>query len=441
MMEIAKGYQQTEVGIIPIDWKVKELSQIVERERPISYGIVQTGKYIENGIRCIRVLDILNGKINNNNLIRTSEEISSSYRRTILRTGDIVIALRGKIGELAVIEKDLTGANLTRGLALIAAIEENYNYFLYYYLSSPQSKLILEKNLNGSALKEIPIGVLRKISVPLPPTREEQKAIAQALSDADAAIAELDRLITKKRNIKQGTMQQLLTGKKRLAGFSQEKPYKQTDIGVIPENWDVISIQTALDEKYIEDQMDGNHGELYPKSHEFVSYGVPYVGANDFWGGRVSFKNCKFLSEERARKFKKGIARNGDVLFAHNATVGPVAILNFEGNFLIVSTTVTYFRCNPDKLYKLYFRYVLEAQYFVKQYSAVMAQSTRFQVPITIQRKFLIAVPKLTEQKAIAQVLSDMDTEIEALEQKRHKYKAIKQGMMQELLTGRTRLI
>ena len=216
--------------------------------------------------------------------------------------------------------------------------------------------------------------------------------------------------------------------------------YQQTELGVIPETWNVISIQTALDEKYLEDQMDGNHGELYPRSHEFVSYGIPYVGANDFWGGRVSFKNCKFLSEARAKKFRKGIAHSGDVLFAHNATVGPVALLDFDGDFLILSTTATYFRCNKEKLSNLYFRFVLEAQYFVKQYRAVMAQSTRFQVPITIQRKFLIAIPRLEEQRSIAQALSDVDRLIAALEKAIGKKRAIKTATMQQLLTGKKRL-
>ena len=186
--------------------------------------------------------------------------------------------------------------------------------------------------------------------------------------------------------------------------------------------------------------MDGNHGELYPRSHEFVSYGIPYIGANDFWGGQVSFKNCKFLSEERARKFKKGIARSGDVLFAHNATVGPVALLDFDEDFLILSTTATYFRCNPEKLNNLYFRFVIEAQYFIKQYRAVMAQSTRFQVPITTQRKLLIAVPPLPEQRSIAQALSDVDRLIAALEKAIAKKRHLKTATMQQLLTGKKRL-
>jgi len=229
---------------------------------------------------------------------------------------------------------------------------------------------------------------------------------------------------------------------KGLAGNNNQVPpgYKKTEVGVIPEDWKVIRIQTAIDEKYIEDHMDGNHGELYPKSHEFISYGIPYVGANDFLNGRVNFKGCKFLSEARSKKFQKGIARDGDVLFAHNATVGSVALANFNGDFFILSTTATYFRCNTERLNNFYFRFVLDSQYFIKQYSAVMVQSTRYQVPITTQRKFFIAIPPLPEQKAIAQTLSDVDALITALDKLIAKKRNIKTATMQQLLAGKTRL-
>ncbi len=145
------GYKQTEVGEIPGDWVVKTLGEIVNKERPICYGIVQTGKSVDNGVSCIRVVDLNNGKINKENLITTSNDISNSYKRTILKEGDLVIALRGKIGELAII-----GSNLTREVALIAVSDSLDSLFFLQQLSSSNSKIIFEKNLNGSALQEIP---------------------------------------------------------------------------------------------------------------------------------------------------------------------------------------------------------------------------------------------------------------------------------------------
>lgn len=216
--------------------------------------------------------------------------------------------------------------------------------------------------------------------------------------------------------------------------------YKHTEIGEIPDNWEVGSIQDFLNRGIIIDQMDGNHGELYPRSHEFTSFGVPYITANDFATGKLSFRNCKYLKKEKALKFKKGISKNGDVLFAHNATVGPTAILDCDDAFVIISTTATYYRCDSDRLSNLYLKSAFESCYFKSQYSMVMSQSTRNQVPITAQRKLIIAVPPLPEQTKIADALSDIEGLIVSLEKLIEKKRDIKTATMQQLLTGKKRL-
>jgi type I restriction enzyme S subunit len=243
--QLPEGYKQTEVGVIPEDWEIDELAHLTQSKRPISYGIVQTGRPVQGGIACIRVVDINNGSIDDRDLITTSEEISNSYKRTILGEGDLVIALRGKIGELAVVPKTLEGANLTRGVALIALQEDYLSHFYQQYLSSTESKIRLENSLNGSALQELPIATVRSFPVAVPPL-PEQRAIATALSDVDALIAALDKLIAKKRHLKTATMQQLLTGKKRLPGFGEGKGYKQTEVGVIPEDWEPLRFRDVV---------------------------------------------------------------------------------------------------------------------------------------------------------------------------------------------------
>ena len=216
--------------------------------------------------------------------------------------------------------------------------------------------------------------------------------------------------------------------------------YRQSEVGVIPDDWRVESIGQLIDDKFILGHLDGNHGELYPRSHEFKSYGVPYIGANDFDEGHVSFDRCKFLTPDRAKQFRKGVAQDGDVLFAHNATVGPVALLRTNEPFVILSTTATYFRCDSAKLNNLYLKGALQSEHFVRQYQGVMAQSTRFQVPITAQRKLFVVVPPLTEQRAIAAALSDVDTLLDELDRLIAKKRDLKQAAMQQLLTGEARL-
>ncbi len=216
--------------------------------------------------------------------------------------------------------------------------------------------------------------------------------------------------------------------------------YKQTEVGVIPEEWEFRIIDGLIEDKTILGHLDGNHGELYPRSSEFKEYGVPYIGANDFSYGFVSFDGCKYLSEDRARLFRKGVAKDGDVLFAHNATVGPVALLVTDYDFVILSTTDTYFRCDEEKLNNIFLKYALQSASFVGQYTSVMAQSTRFQVPITVQRKFRLVLPPLPEQRAIATALSDVDALIASLDKLIAKRRDLKQAAMQELLTGKRRL-
>jgi len=216
--------------------------------------------------------------------------------------------------------------------------------------------------------------------------------------------------------------------------------YKQTELGVIPEDWENLTIGELIEKQFVVGHLDGNHGELYPRSHEFKTYGVPYIGANDFEGGEVIFDRCKFLSPEKAATFRKGIALDGDVLFAHNATVGPVALLRTSEPKVILSTTATYFRCGTDRLNNVFLMGALQSQYFVKQYRAVMAQSTRFQVPISAQRKLSLVVPPLPDQQAIAAALGDIDALLASLALLITKKRDIKQAAMQQLLTGQTRL-
>lgn len=204
--------------------------------------------------------------------------------------------------------------------------------------------------------------------------------------------------------------------------------------------WLVANLQTLINEKYVIGHLDGNHGSLYPRKEEFVSSGVKYLSANAIENNRVNLEKSKYLSEERAAQFKKGVARDGDVLFAHNATVGPVAQLKTDDKKVIISTSLTYYRVDSGKLDGSYLAQFMASSAFVRQYESIMRQTTRNQIPITTQREFVFAIPPLPEQKKIAQILSTWDQAITATERLLENSQQRKKGLMQQLLTGKKRL-
>ena len=416
-MEVKTGYKQTEVGVIPEDWDVLALSALTDLNRPISYGIVQTGPNIPNGIRCLRVLDIENGRINKSDLITTTREISMSYKRTILKAGDLVMPLRGKVGEVGAIDEDLAGSNLTRGVALIAIRSEWSSSFCQQFIAAPQTRRRLEQSMNGSALQEIPIATLRAFKIALPCKKAEQEAIAEALSDADALIESLDQLIVKKRQIKQGAMQELLTGKRRLPGFGGE--------------WEVKRLAELADIR---------------------SGGTPSTTQPQFWGGGVmwctptditALNGFKYLSNTSRTISTEGLkASSAEIIPTHSivmtsrATIGECAI-----NTAPMTTNQGFKNFVPfDSVDAEFLYYLLTTQR--AGFIGLCSGSTFLEIGKTQLSGYQVQVPKTkSEQTAIATVLSDMDTELAALEERLAKVYQIKQGMMQELLTGRIRLL
>ena len=411
------GYKQTDVGVIPEDWDVFSLAEMTEPNRPISYGIVQTGPNVANGVRCLRVLDINEGRINKAELITTSEQISGSYRRTVLKAGDLVMPLRGKVGDVGLVDEELEGANLTRGVALIAIRSSWSPIFCQQVISSTSTRRRLEQAMNGSALQEIPIASLRSFKIPTPKTLPEQRAIAEALSDVDGLLDGLDRLITKKRDLKQAAMQQLLTGQTRLPGFHGE--------------WE---------EKRLDSLADIRSG------------GTPSTAEPRFWDGDIPWCTPTDITALNGRKYLGETARtitplglkasSAEMIPAHSvvmtsrATIGECAI-----NTVPVSTNQGFKNFVPFATTDVDFLYYLlgtQKQGFI----SLCGGSTFLEIGKSQLSAYKVWLPSTkTEQTAIAEVLTDMDAELAVLEQRRDKTRAIKQAMMQELLTGRTRLL
>ena len=199
-----------------------------------------------------------------------------------------------------------------------------------------------------------------------------------------------------------------------------------------PKNYLVKSLQELIDMGYITYHLDGNHGGDYPRSEEFVDSGVPYIGANSIVNGEIDFSMAKFLTAERASKLRKGIAQNDDVLFAHNATVGPTVVLKTTESKVILSTSLTAYRCNQSKLLPNFLKAYMQSDGFVRQYSGEMKQTTRNQVPITAQKKYLFLVPPIVEQEQFATFVEQTDKSKLAVKQSLEKLETLKKSLMQQ---------
>ena len=199
-----------------------------------------------------------------------------------------------------------------------------------------------------------------------------------------------------------------------------------------PYKFEVRSLQNMLDDGIITYHLDGNHGSDYPRNEEFVQTGIPYISANCIVNGNIDFSLAKHLTKERAKELRKGIAQNGDVLFAHNATVGPVSILHTDEEKVILGTSLTAYRCNKKVVLPPYLKCYMQSDGFVRQYSKDMKQTTRNQVPITIQRKYFFMIPPLSLQNEFAAFVERVDQQKQTVQQSLEKLELMKKALMQE---------
>ncbi|WP_323894617.1 restriction endonuclease subunit S [Aeromonas veronii] len=415
---VPTGYKQTEVGVIPEDWDIKELQQICRV--PITYGIVQCGPHIVNGIPYIRVSDMTARELDIDGMQRTSPQIAAAFARSTVDDGDIVYALRGKLGFVRSVPSSVAGANLTQGTARISPVPNVFGRYVFWALQSPRSLEQATQGAKGSTFVEITLASLKEIKIPVPRYKEEQKVIADALSDIDELIAGLEQLIAKKQAIKTATMQQLLTGRTRLPQFAlcpdgTPKGYKSSEQGQIPEDWEVCELQDAVI------FLDGQRRPIKSGERAKMAGGYPYYGAS----GIVGYVNDYIFDEDLILLGEDGeniLSRSVPLAFQVSGKIW----VNNHAHVL-----------RPQNDFHTYF---LTEYLESLDYSLFNSGTAQPKLNKKTCQRIKVIKPKYEEQTAIATILSDMDSELAALEQKLAKARALKQGIMQQLLTGRIRL-
>ncbi len=211
----------------------------------------------------------------------------------------------------------------------------------------------------------------------------------------------------------------------------------------MPEDWEVTTVGNLVRGGILEKPLDGNHGSIHPKSGDFVSFGIPFVMANNVKDGRVDLSNCAFIRKEQADSLRKGFSRTGDVLLTHKATIGNTAIVGeMPSEYVMLTPQVTYYRvADHSRLSNSYLRYAFDASSFQNILHSMSGGVTRAYIGICAQLQLPVVLPPSTiEQEAIAEALGDTDQLIQSLEQLLVKKRDVKRGAMEELLTGDRRL-
>ncbi len=401
--KVLEGYKVTEVGVIPEDWEVFKLGDIIDYTKGFAF---KSSDYRKSGVRIIRVSDTDYDQIKDADEIYIDKSLSHKFKKWKLTEDDIILSTVGSkppmydsmVGKAIKVSLRHEGALLNQNAVKIISKNNKLanQTLIFYNLKTKRYLTNIEKIFRGNANQaSITLLDLFKFEIPMPKCDKEQKAIAEALSDTDNLIQSLENLIDKKKKIKQGAMQQLLIGKKRLPGFSGE--------------WEEFQLVELLD---------------YEQPTDYI------VGSTDY-----SVNGIPVLTP--GKSFVLGYTNETSGIFSEL----PVIIFD---DFTTVSKFVTFpfkVKSSAMKMLKLRdkahnLRLIFEIMQILK---FTIGDHKRYW--ISEYSRLKINLPSIEEQNAIAQVLSDMDNEIEALEEKLEKYKSIKQGMMQELLTGRIRLI
>lgn len=440
---IPAGYQQTEVGVIPEDWSTPTINEITNNiidyrgRTPKKLGMEWGG----GNILALSAGNVKKGFIDYRaECYFGSDEL---YRKWMTsghaQKDDIVFTMEAPLGNAALIPDEKRYILSQRTVLLqIAKSKINPKFIIQYFLSDLFQKYISDC-ATGSTAQGIKRATFEQMFVAVPLRLEEQTAIANVLSDSDALIGSLEQLIAKKQAIKSATMQQLLTGRTRLPAFALRpdgtpKGYKTSELGDIPDDWEEISIgQDAVLKARIGWQA------LTTKEYQ-VSGDIYLVTGIDFDAGAVMWDKCCYVSEWRYKQDTNIQLRENDVLITKDGTVGKVGYVSALEKPATLNSGVFVIRPKNNSFVPRYLFYVLTSRLFNDFMNQITAGST---ITHLYQKDFVnfeFSAPNIEEQTAIATILSDMDNELQALTQKLEKARALKQGMMQQLLTGKIRL-
>ncbi|MCV2894745.1 restriction endonuclease subunit S [Lentibacter sp. XHP0401] len=401
---------------IAADWREIDLGELATFRTGPFGSTFHKSDYVVGGTPLINPSHIIDGDIVPDETVTVRPELAKRLSVFALREGEIVIGRRGDMGRCAVVKRHHEGFLCGTGSMIVRPRLGTNPHLLQSLLSSPEIIAKIEENSVGTTMINLNQGTLSALKIRMAAEPKEQEAIAEALSDADALIEGLERLIAKKRLIKQGAMQDLLTAKRRLPGFSGE--------------WTRAPLRQLCSQI-----QDGTHF-----TPTYVEYGTPFYSVENVTAR--NFDNCKYVTPEAHEAMAKRCRpTRGDILMTRIGSIGDTYLVDWDHE---ASIYVSLCLLRPGKSIDARYLYAYSrSSMFVKE---VEERSLPNAIPKKINLGDIadvnISIPiDPTEQAEIASVLNDMDAEIQALEDRLEKARQVKEGMMQNLLTGRIRLL
>ena len=414
-MNIPQGYKQTELGSLPADWDIQSVGKHCTVKARIGWQGLRSDEYLPSGeYGLITSTDIVDGAIDWKTCCFVSKTRYTQDPNIIVQEDDTLISKDGTIGKVGIVQNIPFPSTLNSGVFVIRPKLDNvYKRYLAFAFKSIYFQDFINRLTAGSTIVHLYQKDIVKFSFPVPPIAE-QRAIAEALSDVDGLIAALDKKIAKKRLLKQGAIQQLLTGKKRLPGFTDE--------------W--VSVQ-------LKEICSFQNGYTPSKTvrHFWENGTVPWFRMEDIrTNGRILNHAIQHVTNAAV---KGDLFPAGSIIMSTTATIGEHALLivdslaNQQFTNLIIRKSLDK---QVDTMWFYHYCYILGEWCRNNINDGGLAA-----VNMDDFSNVHITLPPILEQQAIATILSDMDKEIADLEAQRDKYRLLKSGMMQKLLTGQIR--
>lgn len=425
--KLVKWYFEKEIEI-PESWEVMFLKDLCTVRQglqiPISERFEESGP---NRLPYITVKSIHSDSF--------TEYIESPQKRVICNEDDVLFTRTGNTGEIIT---NIKGVFHNNFFLIDLDRKKVFKDYLVYFLKQQKIQEIILSLAGSTTIPDLNHNDFFGLRMTMPPFQEQQK-IASILSDVDNLIDSYDRAIETTRKLKKSMIQQLLT---RGIGHTKFKKVKDRfrNQFEIPDKWEYVQIGQLVKEHKILEIQDGNHGELHPKTYDFVEIGIPFITADCLIQNKIDYTKCNSLPEKFLKTLRIGFSKQDDVILSHKGSIGNTAIVDNKFKTIILSPQTTYYRLSDD-IISHFLYYVFQSLDFQRQLKSFAKQSTRDYVGITNQRH--IFIPYLSskdEQDKIATILSTVDSKINDLESEKSSLEQLKKGLMQKLLTGQIRV-